>query len=255
MPNYYLEDLDPSKFEELVVAICNEILGIGVISFAKGKDGGKDAKFEGKAQKYPSSKDPWSGKFVIQAKHTSNPIASCSDSHFKNILKKEIKKIKSLVDKNEINNYLLFTNRKYTAVNGEKLLYQIKDETVLNNVVILGKETLNRYLDSNKGIVKQFSLGLPDLFNFNDEEIKKVLIELKKHLPTNKKDIKVAIEKVKYDFYHIEKKQKNQKNELGQEYYEQSMLGESLKYFTDIKDFLANPINEEFKEYYEGNCT
>lgn len=52
--DYRLELLSEDSFENLVNKICQEILGTGVISFSKGKDGGKDGKFNGIAEKFPS---------------------------------------------------------------------------------------------------------------------------------------------------------------------------------------------------------
>jgi hypothetical protein len=54
-----------AESEGLVVLICREIMGIGVTSFAPGRDGGKDAKFEGTASAFPSSAGPATGKFII----------------------------------------------------------------------------------------------------------------------------------------------------------------------------------------------
>ena len=56
--------------------------------FSVGTDGGKDARFTGKANKYPSESKQWEGKIIIQAKHTQRPNASCSDSDFQTIIKK-----------------------------------------------------------------------------------------------------------------------------------------------------------------------
>lgn len=249
--NYHLEDLNPQDFEKLVNSICQEILGMGVISFAEGRDGGRDGKFEGIANRFPSESHKWSGKFIIQAKYTSNPVAYCSDSDFTQIISKEIEKIKILKQNNEIDNYLLFTNRKYTGGKGEELLNLIKKKTNLENVTILGKETINSYLDSYPEIVKLYNLGLPQKFDFNDKEIKEVLISLKSHLTKNKEQISKEIEKIKRDFYHIEKKEKNQKNKLGEDYYQQRILNNSLLYFDNVKEFLENPINDKLKEYYE----
>ncbi len=76
MDKYRLDRLHPDTFEELVIRICRDLLGKGVIGFAKGKDGGRDGRFEGTAQHYPSTSVPWKGKFIIQAKHTTNSEAS-----------------------------------------------------------------------------------------------------------------------------------------------------------------------------------
>ncbi len=75
MKDYLLHTLSPGAFEELVVRICHEILGFGTISFSSGKDGGRDAFFDSTAQRFPSVAEPWTGKFVIQAKHTERADA------------------------------------------------------------------------------------------------------------------------------------------------------------------------------------
>ena len=74
--SYPLHDLSDDEFETLVNKVCMMQLGMGVVSFAAGKDGGRDGKFEGTAQRFPSEASPLSGKFIIQAKWTSNPAAS-----------------------------------------------------------------------------------------------------------------------------------------------------------------------------------
>jgi hypothetical protein len=92
--DYHLHNLEDSQFENMVNTICQEILGTGVICFSQGKDGGRDGKFTGTAQKYPSLKGSWKGKFIIQSKHSNNPMASCTDKEFEAIINKEIIKFK-----------------------------------------------------------------------------------------------------------------------------------------------------------------
>ena len=110
-----LHDLGDEEFETLVAAICDKILGTGTIVFAPGRDGGRDATFSGIAQNYPSTSSPLKGQFVIQAKHTRNPAASCSDIEFDTALVGEHPKIKKLYEDGELDHYLLFTNRKKPA--------------------------------------------------------------------------------------------------------------------------------------------
>lgn len=76
MSNYPLNELSSREFEKLVALICERILGAGTLIFSDGKDGGRDVDFTGKANHFPSESKPWEGKFIIQAKHTSNPTAS-----------------------------------------------------------------------------------------------------------------------------------------------------------------------------------
>ena len=67
---YPLNELSSGEFENVVSSICEEILGTGTFIFSEGKDGGRDAKFTGRANYFPSKALPWEGKFIIQAKHT-----------------------------------------------------------------------------------------------------------------------------------------------------------------------------------------
>ncbi len=246
--DYRLELIDETTFENLTNSICQKILGTGVITFSSGTDGGRDGKFTGTAQHYPSDAANWHGKFIIQAKHTSNPIASCSDNDFKKIIDDEIIKIKKLKANNDVDNYLLFTNRKYTAIVGERLCKRILDETKVINTAIIGKETINnQYLNSNKDIVRQYNLGRHHIpFDFSDEEIKEIILAFKVQLPNINKEV----DKLKYDFTHIEKNKKNKKNNLSESYYNDEILSKSLMEFEKIERFLDNPINSEFKDYY-----
>ncbi len=250
--DYRLENINDADFERLVNTICQKILGTGVVEFSTGKDGGRDGKFTGTAQNYPSTKGSWTGKFIIQAKHTENYLASCSDSEFEKIIDDEIVKIKNLKINGEVDNYLLFTNRKYSAIKGERLVKRIIGETGVENCSIIGKETINnQYLNSNKDIVKQFKLDINHIqFDFSDEEIKDIILTFKRQLPDIKTEIKEEVDKLKQDFTIIDKQEKNKKNRLSEEYFNEFIVGESLMDFDKIEKFLYNPLNENLKEYY-----
>ena len=68
---YVYEDLSDEQFEILVIFLCQKLLGISVKGFATGTDGGRDAKFIGIAEIFPSKASPWQGITIIQAKHTN----------------------------------------------------------------------------------------------------------------------------------------------------------------------------------------
>ena len=116
---YQYENLNEIDFENLIIAICQNILGIGCKTFSQGKDEGKDSWFEGKAENFPSCASQWEGVFVIQAKHTTSSEASCSDNNFyKNqtsIVSKEINRLLEVQKQHPFDKYLLFTNRKLTG--------------------------------------------------------------------------------------------------------------------------------------------
>lgn len=251
--DYRLELMDEDSFEKMVVTICKKILGIGTVSFAPGKDGGKDGKFIGTAANFPSESAPWSGQFIIQAKHTINSQASCSDSDFENqILNKEIPKVNKLKADGKIDNYILFTNRKYTGVKGDALTEKIKVLTGLDNVIIIGKGEINdQYLNNNRDIVKLYELDRNHIpFDFSDEEIRDVILAFKKEIPKFETSLKAEIEKVKYSFDKVSLGTKNKKNDLSEDYFTGELVSRSLMDFGKIQYFLNDPINKDYKDYF-----
>lgn len=151
---YAYEDLSPSQFEALVVAICQFVLGAGAQGFAAGPDGGRDAKFIGAAQLIPSEREPWRGTVIVQAKHTNGYNKTFSDADFYSednedtVLGKELPRVKRLRDDGELDHYLLLSNRRLTG-NGESKLRGVIAATCgvpLASVAILGIEQLELWL-------------------------------------------------------------------------------------------------------------
>ena len=98
------EDLSDPQFETLVVFLCQRLRGSSVQGFAKGPDGGRDAKFVGTAELHPSGAAPWVGTTIIQAKHTRGYNRNFSESGFfsttaqNTVPGKEIPRVKKLRD-------------------------------------------------------------------------------------------------------------------------------------------------------------
>lgn len=115
---YAYEDLSDDQFERLVVFLCQRLLGAGVQGFAKGPDGGRDAKFIGTAELHPSKSAPWVGTTIVQAKHTNGYNRNFSESDFfsttaaNTVLGKEIPRIRKLREANHLDHYMLFANRR-----------------------------------------------------------------------------------------------------------------------------------------------
>lgn len=246
MRGYPIYEIPEHEFEQLVNIICQRILGMGVVSFTKGKDGGKDGRFNGIAQKYPSEKSPWNGKFIIQAKHTNNPIASFSDADFSVIVNKEIQRIIKIKDNEGLDNYLIFTNRKHTAIVGDKLIQNIKDKIKLNNIEIVGLEVIISYLRQNQDIVDLFDLeNLKNPLRIHPDDIKEVILAFNKN--KNELDTKEIID----PFKHIDIETKNKINKLNEDYFN-FIKDRSQVYFKQIIDFLGDPKNNEFLEMYNN---
>lgn len=242
---YPLYNMNCDDFENMIVLICNHILGTSTMPFAKGKDGGKDGKFEGTANCIPSETKPWTGKIIIQAKHTIKIDASCSDSDFNSILDKEvIPSVKKLAAINEINYYLLFTNRKLTGLQDSKIGSLIEAETGIP-ALIFAEEKIQQLLQMYPDVVSSAKLNqllLP--FDFDESDLRDVIIALNENI---KQGIPVS-DSNQFAYPGLEKK--NELNQLGKAYFD-GVLKASIDDFAKIRAFLLDPINTDVAEQYE----
>lgn len=244
---YPLYNLHDEEFEKLVILICEKILGTGTINFSTGQDGGRDAKFTGTAKKFPSEITPWFGKFIIQAKHTTRPNASCSDSNFKTILKNEVQeRLKKLTEQKKVDYYLLFTNRKLSGNMDSKIEDLINKDIGVTNQV-LGEERIQLWLEENTEIVKTLSLNkllLP--LEFYEADIREVILTF------SKADFsKNIIREIELDSSRISIEKKNELNKLSEDYFI-SVFKSSYNEFGKIETFLKDPKNEKLKNYYNN---
>ncbi len=240
---YPLENLTDTEFENLVALICSEILGTGTVVFSDGQDGGRDAEFNGMANNFPSKSKPWSGKIIIQAKHTQRNNASCSESDFQSILKTSvIPSIQKLKERNKIDFYLLFTNRKLSGVQHPKIEDIFDWKTEIENRVI-GLETIELWLKQYPTIAKILNLNkllLP--LSFDENDLKEIINSFSK------------IDKKKGNLPEIPERdieKKNQLNNLSKEYFNNS-IKKNLIYLDQIREFLMDPINSEYLNKYEN---
>ncbi len=240
---YPLENLTDTEFENLVALFCTEILGMGTVIFTEGKDGGRDAKFYGKANYFPSKSEPWDGKIVIQAKHTNIVNASCSDSPFQTIIKNSvIPAIENLKTDKKVDYYLLFTNRKLSGIQDSKIEDVFDGITEIENRLI-GLETIELWLKRYPFIVKTLNLNkllLP--LSFDENDLKEIINSFSK------------VDKKKGGLPIIPKRdieKKNELNNLSKEYFD-NVIKKNLIYLNQIREFLMDPINLEYLNKYDN---
>lgn len=245
MARYDFESLNEAEFEALVVDICQNLFGYGVHAFASGRDKGRDSYFDGTATNYPSSSSPWSGRIIIQAKHTKTNGASCSDNDFSenesSVLKTEIRRIKEIMKSEHIDGYIVFTNRKMTGGAHPKMTKLLADQLKLSQVDVRGKEDLDRYIDENQHWVKKYKLTrfqMPDVFY--EKDIRDVIVMFKK------KTNWISTPPIPSDdsFDYTDKEKKNVLNSVDETYFSE-IKEHSLKYFAGIEKFLHDPINSD----------
>ena len=253
---YQYHDLSPSQFEDLVIGICEELFGIGVQGFTAGVDDGVDARFEGKAQLFPTTSELWDGVTIIQAKHTSGINRTFSESDFfgSNSAKinLEIPKIKRLYNESKLTNYILFANRRLTPQKREEIVNTISNKTDLpkKNIYLMGIDDIERYLKRFPRAIESANL------NVFDEPLKITPDELAEIIEIFAKNRETypsfdELENVK----EIKRKkflEKNKTNKLSDEYAKQikkHMFRDG--HYDEITNFLNHPDNSELKRLYE----
>jgi len=253
---YQYHDLSPSQFEDLVIGICEELFGIGVQGFTTGVDGGIDARFEGKAQLFPTTSELWDGVTVIQAKHTNGINRTFSESDFfgsnSSKINLEIPKIKRLYNESKLTNYILFANRRLTPQKREEIVNTISNKTDLpkKNIYLMGIDDIERYLKRFPRAIESANL------NVFDEPLKITPDELAEIIEIFAKNRETypsfdELENVK----EIKRKkflEKNKTNKLSDEYARQikkHMFRDG--HYDEITNFLNHPDNSELKRLYE----
>ena len=163
---YDYEDLSDGQFEQLVVCLCQHLLGIRVQGFSKGPDGGRDAKFVGTCEMFPSKSSPWTGTIIIQAKHTNGFNKHFSDSDFyskegsSGILNKEVASIKKLREANELDYYMLFSNRRLSGIAENDITTYIAEECDIpkSSIFLCGVEQLEMWLKRFPDVPEEVNL-------------------------------------------------------------------------------------------------
>ncbi len=247
--DYRLHELSEAEFERLVVQICVRWLGEGVTPFAPGRDGGRDGKFHGTANSFPSTAHPLTGHCVLQAKHAAAPNRSCSDKDFGTLLEKEHPKIIRLVGKSICDHYLVFTNRKYSGGTDEKLMEALNGLGV-TSAHIIGVERLHLALDDYADIANQLPNRYDTMpFRFDPDD----LVEVIGALHTFTQDDCITSFRSAFDFEKIKIQEKNIINGVTKEYYNQ-MIVDSMVHFERVKQFLGNPRNRELAALYHDSA-
>lgn len=248
------EDLGEDQFENLVVLLCQRLLGISVQGFAKGPDGGRDAKFVGTAELHPSKAAPWIGTTIVQAKHTNGYNRNFSESDFfskaakNSVLGKEIPRIKKLRSAKHLDHYMLFANRRL-AGNAES---EIRDYLAsqcgipASSIYLCGLEQLELWLKRFPEIAKEADLDPVDspLIVSPDD-----LAEVVQALARQKADVIAVLddpptERVTYE-------RKNVLNQMSPD-YAKAQRRRYLKETAQIRAFLASPENIEVLRMYES---
>ncbi len=254
---YAYEDLGEDQFERLIVLLCQRLLGISVKGFAKGPDGGRDAKFVGTAELHPSKAAPWAGTVIVQAKHVNGYNRNFSEGDFYNpkkpdntVLGKEIIRIRKLREAKQLDHYMLFGNRRLGGNADAAICSYLEAECGIpvSSIYICGVEQLELWL-------KQFP-DVPTLANLDPidsplrvgpDELAEVVEALKRASDA------VAAEDGSHETTPTDRTSYEEKNNLNNmsPAYAVDLRKRFLKDTTQIRMFLAAPENADVLQLYE----
>lgn len=248
------EDLSDDQFEVLIVLLCQRLLGIAVQGFAKGPDGGRDAKFVGTAELHPSKTAPWVGTVIVQAKHTNGYNRSFSELDFystsssNTVVGKEVPRIKKLREAKQLDHYMLFANRRLTGNSETEIRDHIAAECGVpaSSIYLCGLEQLELWLKRFPEVAQEANLDAVDspLIVSPDD-----LAEVVQALARQKDGLTALLDdpptvRVTYE-------EKNTLNNMTVAYAKEQRR-KYLKETAQIRTFLAAPENIELLRMYES---
>jgi hypothetical protein len=251
---YAYEDLSDGQFETLIVFLCQHLLGISVQGFAKGPDGGRDAKFVGTAELHPSKAAPWVGTTVVQAKHTNGYNRNFSESDFfsttaqNTVLGKEIPRVKKLRESKQLDHYMLFANRRL-AGNAESEIreyFAAQCAIPASSIYLCGLEQLEILLKTFPDVAAKADLDPVDspLIVSPDD-----LAEVVQALARQKDAVTALLDDPPTARVTFE--QKNVLNNMSAD-YAKAQRKRYLKETAQIRAFLAAPENLDLLHLYES---
>ena len=251
--SYPFEDIGDTQFESVVLQCMKKLFGAGVQGFSTGPDGGRDARFVGTAERFPSAASPWIGTTIGQAKHTVATNTHYSDPAFSSsakssVLSKEIVRITKLVEAAELDNYILFSNRRLGGVVGPKLTKALAETTGIPpaQVHLAGVEYLDDLLFEYPDILRLAKVDPVDgPLLVSSADLAEVILAIADEL-----NVSPAPEDPP-PVLRVTFREKNAFNSMSAEFADQ-LSRRYLGRTAQIDDFLADPGNTDLLARYEA---
>jgi hypothetical protein len=241
------------QFEALVVQAARLKLGKGVQGFAAGVDGGRDARFEGIADGFPSRSNPWSGVTIIQAKHTNAYGVYFSDPEFSgdgdnSVLTKEVPRAKKLREKGGLDNYMIYANRRLTGGANEIILQRLADEIGLptDRIHLCGVEALDEAFREEPRLAALAGISpLDGPLIVSSRDLADIVEAVADHVAAVADGVPAT---------PVERTTLAEKNELNamSDEYSRRLLRNYSHLLRQIQSFLANPMNATIQDLYEA---
>ncbi len=163
MPKYNLNKLGSEEFESLSQALVQKVIGPGAKVYGMGKDGSREATFEGEAS-YPSKSERWNGKWIFQAKF--HDIVQIGMEKAREAIKRDIDdELNKIINKYKYtcDNYILITNVSLSPVHQTGTKDRIENDILpkfkkhIPHIHVWGAEEVKRFLDQFPAIRRTYS--------------------------------------------------------------------------------------------------
>ena len=164
--DHNLNGLTSRDFEHLSEAMAQAVLGPGVSAFGDGKDGGREATFEGRVP-YSNELQPWEGYGVVQAKFRQRPDQPpVPVSWFKDQVRDELEAwLAPKSKRGRLPQYVIFTTNVVLSAVPESggiaqvdgLIATYADRLQLKGWAVWHYDQLCRYLDQHDGIRRTYA--------------------------------------------------------------------------------------------------
>lgn len=250
------EDLSEDQFEKLIVLLCQRLLGLSAKGFAKGPDGGRDAKFVGTAELHPSKAAPWTGTVVVQAKHTNGYNRHFGEADFYStktddtVIGKEVPRITKLRQGKQLDHYMLFANRRLAGNADQTITQHIAKTCGLpeGSIYLCGLEQLELYMKQFPEVPALADLDPVDSPLIVSPDELAIVVEA---IASHEADLSAVLDTPPGERTSYE--EKNALNNMTAD-YAKALRKRYLKDTAQIRAFLAAPENLEILKSYEATA-
>ena len=180
--------MEPWQFEQLAATVLESKFAIHLLTFSEGRDGGRDAVARGVSIRLGRSKTLQRQNIVVQVKHTKRPSCLLDDGIRNLLFKPELKKVKKLVSKDELDIYIAVTNYRLPAGQEEKIVGSFK-AVGCKNVIVVGRESLKRWIKQSRELMR----NVANLYNIGGPGMRQLAAHASGGIQKVKKSLRVMV--------------------------------------------------------------
>ena len=162
---YRFHLIDPDEFIELVATVVGDTFNIKtLLTFTKGRDGGRDAAADYVNIDLGEENILVNQNLVVKVEHSKDESKTIDDDMRRDLFEKDKNNVEELVQKNQLDTYMVVTNYILLTNQSTKLVKFFKNAGV-KSVIIVGKGTLSCWLNVSPELESKVIRQYPDLID------------------------------------------------------------------------------------------